>query len=139
MPCSCPFATHPARAKACLHAAARAVMPKACLRHDPPPRAQGSESKLRWGRGEDGVEVGCIPSCEFSSGLDGSLVGGGADEVEGEMPDGGHVSGAVALAQAGEVFGEGDVEHPVEAVLDCPVFADGLQGNRVWLTQQSSH
>ena len=36
--------------------------------------------------------------------------------------------GAVALAQAGEVFGEGDVEHPVEAVLDRPVFADGLRG-----------
>ena len=40
------------------------------------------------------------------------------------MADGGHVAGAVSLAQAGLVVGEGDVEDPVEAVLDRPVAAD---------------
>ena len=49
---------------------------------------------------------------------------GGADEVEGEVADGGHVPGAMALAEAGLVVGEGDVEHPVQAVLDRPVPAD---------------
>ena len=44
------------------------------------------------------------------------------------MADGGHVVGAVALAQAGLVVAEGDIEHPVQAILDRPVLADGLGG-----------
>jgi hypothetical protein len=50
------------------------------------------------------------------------------DEVEGEMPDGGHVSGAAALADARLVVGEGDVEDPVQTVLDRPVPADRRGG-----------
>ena len=44
------------------------------------------------------------------------------------MADGGHVAGAMALAETGLVVGEGDVEHPVQAVLDGPVLADGFGG-----------
>ena len=40
------------------------------------------------------------------------------------MADYGNVAGAVALAQAGLIVGEGDVEQPVEAVFDRPVAAD---------------
>ena len=42
------------------------------------------------------------------------------------MSDDGHVSGAVALSQAGKVLAEGDVEDPVKRVLDAPVGADGF-------------
>ena len=41
-------------------------------------------------------------------------------------PDGGHVLRAVSGAQAAKVFVEDDVEHPVQAVLDVPVRADGV-------------
>lgn len=41
------------------------------------------------------------------------------------MPHGGHVFGAVALAQAGEVLLEGDAERPAEGVLDRPMAAHG--------------
>lgn len=40
------------------------------------------------------------------------------------MLDGGHVLGAMAGPEPGEVVVEDDVQHPVEAVLDAPVCAD---------------
>ena len=73
-------------------------------------RRQGSESKLGGPLGKDGVEVVWVPSSDLSPRLDGAPVLGGADEVEGEVADGGHVVGAMALAEAGLVVGEGDVE-----------------------------
>ena len=42
------------------------------------------------------------------------------------MSDDGHVSGAVALAQPGEILLEGHVEEPVQGVFDGPVAAHGL-------------
>ncbi len=42
------------------------------------------------------------------------------------MPDDRHVLRAVALAQAGLVLGEDDIEDPMELVLDRPVAAHGL-------------
>ena len=53
--------------------------------------------------------------------LDGFRVLGGADKVEGEVADDGHVLGAEALSQSGLVVVEGDIEHLVQAVLDAPV------------------
>ncbi len=41
-----------------------------------------------------------------------------ADDVDGEVPDEGHVAGAVAGSEAGLVLLEDDVENPVEAVFD---------------------
>ncbi len=75
---------------------------------------------------EKGAEVGGIPRGAFAPGFDGSLVFCRANEVDGEVSDGGHVSGAVAFTEAGQVLPEGDVEHPVELVLDAPVSAHGL-------------
>ncbi len=66
------------------------------------------------------------PSCAFSAWPDGAPVACGADEVEGEVVDGAHVAGAVALPEAGLVVAEGDVEHPMQAVLDGPVLAHRL-------------
>ena len=44
------------------------------------------------------------------------------------MSDDGHVFGAMAFSDVGEVFLEGDVEHPVQAVFDAPVAAHGAGG-----------
>ena len=74
------------------------------------------------------VEVVWGPSCEFSAELDGFFVGCGADEVEGEVSDDGHVFGAVSFSEAGLVVAEDDVEDPVEAVFDAPVPTNRLSG-----------
>ena len=62
--------------------------------------------------------------CGFSGG---GLTGSGAlgDEIDGEMPDNGHVFRAVAFAQAGLVV-DGHVQHPMELVLDAPMAAHRL-------------
>src|SRR5487761_1396518 len=56
----------------------------------------------------------------------GSLVLCGADEIDCEVSDDGHVSSAVASPQTGLILIEGDVEDPVQTVLDGPVTANGL-------------
>jgi len=53
---------------------------------------------------------------------------GGSDQVEREVADDGHVLGAMTLAQPGLVVAEGDVEDPVQAVLDGSVPAHCLAG-----------
>lgn len=52
----------------------------------------------------------------------------GADQIDREMSDDGHVSRAMALAQAGLVLGEDGVEHPAQLVLDAPLATHGLAG-----------
>ena len=46
------------------------------------------------------------------------------------MAHDGHVLGAVTLSDTGLVVAEGDVEGPVQAVLDGPVAAYGVGGLR---------
>src|SRR3546814_16075766 len=48
-----------------------------------------------------------------------------SDLVEGQVPEDGEVFRSVVGAVAGGVLVEGHVEHPMEAVLDGPVGADG--------------
>jgi hypothetical protein len=74
------------------------------------------------------MEVIRVPSGELAAELGGSAVVRGADEVEGEVADDGHVPGSVSLSEAGLVVAEDDVEHPMGAVLDPPMPADGLGG-----------
>ena len=62
-----------------------------------------------------GVEAGPFAAC-----FEASLVGSGAQEIEGEVAHKGHVRGAVTFAQAREVLAEGDVEHPVSGVRNYP-------------------
>src|SRR5689334_836367 len=71
------------------------------------------------------AEFGRDPAGGLWHGLDGALALGGAEEVDGEMADGGHVAGAVAAAQAGFVLPEDDVETPVQA-FDPPMTPDRL-------------
>jgi len=62
------------------------------------PCLQGNESRLMRVIAEDGGEEVQIPTCAFSSEPDAILVVDGANEIEGEMPDDGHVFCAVAGA-----------------------------------------
>jgi hypothetical protein len=77
---------------------------------------------------KDISEVLQIPSCALAPESDASFVVAGTDEIDGEVSDDSHVSCSMSLAQAGLIVGEGDVEHPVKAVLDGPVAAHGLGG-----------
>ena len=60
---------------------------------------------------------------DFTPSLDGALVLGLSDEIEGEVAHHGHVVSAVADPEAREVLFEGDVENPMNAVLDAPMTA----------------
>ena len=67
-----------------------------------------------------------IPAGDFLLGADAALLGGVlAQEVEGEVAQGGQIGGGMAGADAALVLAQGDVEHPVEGVFDAPVAADG--------------
>src|SRR4051812_11909664 len=48
------------------------------------------------------------------------------DEVEGDLAQEGEVAGGGAIAHATVVLTEGDIEDPVQRVLDAPVPADGF-------------
>jgi hypothetical protein len=67
---------------------------------------------------------GVGPSGSFSA--DGELWARGTQEVEGEAAQDGEILGPVVLAVADAILVEGDVGHPVQAVLDRPVGAQGL-------------
>lgn len=87
---------------------------------------QGSESRLTRRVSEDCGEVAGLPAGALASELDTSLVVDSADKVDGEVPDDGHVFRTMSRSQARLVFAEGDVEDPVEAVLNGPVAANGF-------------
>jgi hypothetical protein len=74
---------------------------------------------------EDGSGELVGPTGSFSFASDGDVFSGGLEDVEGELAQDGEVCGTMILAVAGAIFVEGCVEHPVEAVLDGPVGADG--------------
>lgn len=63
--------------------------------------------------------------CEFAANLEAVAIFRMADEVHGHVFDHGHVVGAVAASQASEIVVRDHVEHPVEAVLDAPMGANG--------------
>ena len=67
-----------------------------------------------------------VPSGDFSAEFDGALVLRVSHDVDGEVSDDGHVLGAMAFSDARQVFLEGDVEDPMEGVLDPPMGAHHL-------------
>ena len=79
---------------------------------------------------EQAVEVVRRPACHLASELDGFCILCRSDEVQREVPDDGHVLRPEALAQAGLVIVEGDVQNPVQAVFDAPMAAHRLAGPR---------
>lgn len=71
------------------------------------------------------------PAGLFSPELDGAFVVDGSHEVDGEMPDDGHVEGAMALSKPRLMVVEDDIEGPIQSVLDQPVAAHGVTGPSV--------
>src|SRR3546814_12534778 len=74
---------------------------------------------------DDGSGEGVGPSRAFALSAYGEFRAGGSEEVEGQVPEDGEVFRSVVGAVAGGVLVEGHVEHPMAAVLDGPVGADG--------------
>jgi hypothetical protein len=87
-------------------------------------RRQGSESGLTREVAEQGCEIFLVQSNLFSPEFDAFLVLGGAQEVDGEVANHGHVLGAVAASKAGLVIAEDYVENLMKAFLDGPMTPD---------------
>jgi len=77
-----------------------------------------------------GAEVVVVPSEGLPSDPEAGLVGDDLDEVEGGMAVEFHVGWAAVDPQAHQIVVEDDVEHPVEAVFDAPMGADGAGESR---------
>src|SRR3712207_867520 len=88
----------------------------------PPP--QGSRISLA---SDDPEHVIVVPGRHFApTAAAGWAVAVSGDEVEGDLAQEGEVAGGGAVAHATVVLAEGDVENPMQGVLDAPVPADGL-------------
>src|ERR671921_2426578 len=75
---------------------------------------------------DDPEHVIVVPGRHFApTASAGSAVAVAGDEVEGDLAQEGEVAGGGAVAYPAVVLAEGDVEHPVQRVLDAPVPADG--------------
>src|SRR5262247_3915347 len=68
-----------------------------------------------------------VPAGAFELGGERSLAGVAAGDVEGSTPQDGDVGGSVVAAVARGVLAQGHVELPVQAVLDVPVRAHGVE------------
>src|SRR5580698_4252094 len=77
--------------------------------------------------GEERGEEGVVPSCSLDLAFDGALVWVLSQGVEGELSDEGEVLRGMILSASVGVFGEADVENPVELVLDGPVCTGDVQ------------
>src|SRR5215217_8466472 len=76
---------------------------------------------------DDPEHVVVVPGRHFApTASAGSAAAVSSDEVEGDLAQEGEVAGSGAVAHATVVLAEGDVEDPVQRVLDAPVPADGL-------------
>ena len=110
-----------------MESALRPPLPTATRRVDVDPKTaprgtetQSFESGLTQGRSEHLGEIVRAPSGSFSPEFESSLVVYGAHEIDREVSDDGHVGRAVAFAQAGHVFAEVNVQHPVQLVVSRP-------------------
>src|SRR4051812_10742000 len=76
---------------------------------------------------DDPEHVVVVPGRHFTpTASAGSAAAVSGDKVEGDLAQEGEVAGSGAVAHAAVVLAEGDVEHPMQCVLDAPVPADGL-------------
>jgi hypothetical protein len=74
---------------------------------------------------DDPEHVVVVPGRHFAlTASAGSATAISGDEVEGDFAQEGEVAGGGAVAHAAVILADGDVEHPVQSVLDAPVPAD---------------
>ena len=76
---------------------------------------------------EEGFEVSVIPAGPQSFTLD--APGGGRvllEEAEGEVTQHGEVLRGMRAANPTGIFAKGDIQHPMQAILNAPVAAHGL-------------
>jgi len=76
-------------------------------------QTQGNESRLTKARLEDLEQVFGVPGGAFTASFDGAFVCGLANEVEGEVPNDGHILSAMTLSQPRLILVEDHVEGPV--------------------------
>ena len=77
--------------------------------------------------GDDPEHVVIVPGCHFTpTASAGSATAVSANKVEGDFAQEGEIAGGGAVAHAAVVLAAGDVERPMQRVLDAPVPADGL-------------
>ena len=62
-----------------------------------------------------------LPSCELHFATDGSIIGVGAQDVDGDAADDGKILWPIILAGAGVVFAEDNVEPPVQLIFHAPM------------------
>src|SRR5215208_5157789 len=87
---------------------------------------QGQGSRLNLAS-DDPEHVIVVPGRHFApTALAVSATAVSGDEIEGDLAQEGEVAGGGAIAHPAVILTEGDVENPMQRVLDTPVPADGL-------------
>src|SRR3954469_16441935 len=77
--------------------------------------------------GEDPEHVIVVPGSLFAPTTEAGLTAViGGNKVESDFAEQGEVAGGGAMAHSAIIFSEGDIENPVQSILDAPVAADGL-------------
>jgi hypothetical protein len=76
---------------------------------------------------EGSHEEGIVPACALDFAPQGSAIGVGSQDVEGESVQDGEVLRSMVLSRAISIFGKMDVEHPMKLVLDAPMTAGDVQ------------
>ena len=85
----------------------------------------GKNSRLTTSKLKDSEEEGCIPTGRFSFCFDAAFGFLGAEKIEDETADDGHVFGTEASAEAQEIIVELDGQKLVRA-FHAPVAADAI-------------
>src|SRR5688500_10219276 len=118
-----------AAARSVAVAPGRSSASSARLRPGPP--GQGSRMSLA---GDDPEHVVVVPGGLLAPAAEAGLAAAVAgDQVEGDLAQEGEVAGGGAVAHPAVILAEGDVENPMQGVLDAPVPADrpGQDGGSV--------
>src|SRR4051812_11243627 len=86
------------------------------------PSQQGNRVNIRSrGLPDEAFEVGGVPAGALAAVLEAHGRSRLMQRVHRHVPDHGHVRGAVAGPEPGEIIAEDDIQDPVQPVLDAPV------------------
>src|SRR6266567_7045443 len=87
------------------------------------PRLRAGLSHLAEHAGKEGI----VPAGALDFAPDRGAVRVSSQDVEGEPAQDGEVLGSIVLSRAIAIFGEMNIEHPMELVLDAPMTAGDVQ------------